>query len=704
MADNFGLKIGIEGEKEFKKALSEINQSFKVLGSEMKLVSSQFEANDKSIQALSARNTVLNKEIDAQRQKVETLRAALQNASESFGENDRRTQNWQIQLNNAEAALNGMERELSANERAIESLSQQETEAADATERLSQEISRQEEELAGMKRAYSNAVLEYGKGSSEAKELEGRISQLSGELRENRERMKDAGDVAEDFGDSLEDASSGADKLGSGLSVATVAMGNLISSGIQAALSGIQELGSAIWNLDEATEEYRVAQGKLTTAFEAAGYSGDAAQKSYTEFYKILGDTDTATEASQLLAQLAQNEQDITKWTNIAAGVYGTFGDALPIEGMIESANETAKVGEVTGSLADALNWVGISEDAFNEKLAACSSESERNRLIMETLSGAYDEASGAFYRNNEALVASREGQAQLDETLAGLGETISNVKNSLRAEFLPAISEVISAFTDMVNGVDGADEAFAGAITGLVNTAVSMLPQFQLVLKRRSLRKSREKCMVAFRCTALYTIPCAVLFLTTAQPMLHMLFSKGELNGLDSILKVLAITVIFYGLAFMLGSVLFAAELYYSIWIAVLVSVVVRLVSFSVMSSALKLDLYAGAYSDALSAFVLCLILLGMVRQQLKIAVSWLRVFLAPLLAGILMALVCLLCSQVILKNAASPVRMLVSAVVGLLVYFVSTVVLKGATRRELRCFAVGDVLIELASTMRLL
>ena len=166
MADNFGLKIGIEGEKEFKKALSEINQSFKVLGSEMKLVSSQFDKNDKSVQALSARNTVLNKEIDAQRQKIETLRAALQNASESFGENDRRTQNWQIQLNNAEAALNGMERELSANERAIESLSRQETEAADATERLSQEISRQEEELAGMKRAYSNAVLEYGKGSS----------------------------------------------------------------------------------------------------------------------------------------------------------------------------------------------------------------------------------------------------------------------------------------------------------------------------------------------------------------------------------------------------------------------------------------------------------------------------------------------------------------------------------------------------------
>lgn len=479
MADDFGLRIGVEGEKEFKKALAEINQSFKVLGSEMKLVSSQFDKNDNSVQALSARNTVLNKEIDAQRQKVETLRSALQNAAESFGENDRRTQNWQIQLNNAEAALNGMERELSQNEQAIEALNNQEEQTVDATERLTQEISRQEEKLAGLKRAYSNAVLEYGKGSSEARELEGRIADLSGELEENRDTLREASDSTEDFGDAMEDASDGAGKLGSGLSAATVAMGNLISSGIQAALNGIKELGSAIWNLDEATEEYRAAQGKLTTAFEAAGYSGEAAQKSYTEFYKILGDTDTATEASQLLAQLAENEQDITKWTNIAAGVCGTFGDALPVEGLIESANETAKVGQVTGSLADALNWVGISEDEFNEKLAACSGESERNRLIMETLSGTYDEASQAFYRNNEALVASREGQARMDGTLAGLGETVSNVKNSLRAEFLPAVADVVSAFTDMVNGVEGADTAFAEAITGLVDTAVAMLPQF---------------------------------------------------------------------------------------------------------------------------------------------------------------------------------------------------------------------------------
>lgn len=115
MADSFGLKLGIEGEKEFKQALTDINKNFKVLGSEMKLVASQFDKNDNSVEALTARNEVLNKQIDAQKSKIESLRSALKNASESFGENDRRTKEWQIKLNNAEAALNNMERELKDN-------------------------------------------------------------------------------------------------------------------------------------------------------------------------------------------------------------------------------------------------------------------------------------------------------------------------------------------------------------------------------------------------------------------------------------------------------------------------------------------------------------------------------------------------------------------------------------------------------------
>lgn len=231
--------------------------------------------------------------------------------------------------------------------------------------------------------------------------------------------------------------------------------------------------------LESSTEEYRVAMGKLNTAFEAAGYGAETAQQAYNAFYGILGDTDTATEASQLLAKLADSAEDVSKWTDIAAGVAGTFGDALPIEGLIESANETARVGQVTGSLADALNWASISEDDFNAKLEACSSESERNQLIMDTLAGTYDEATEAFYRNNEALVEARNNQAQLDATLATLGQTVSDVKNRLMSEFLPAISNVATAFSGMLTGTEGADAAFATAVQGLVQKVVEQLPAF---------------------------------------------------------------------------------------------------------------------------------------------------------------------------------------------------------------------------------
>ncbi len=232
-------------------------------------------------------------------------------------------------------------------------------------------------------------------------------------------------------------------------------------------VAGATALTTAFIALDGATEEYRIAQGKLNTAYEAAGYSAQTATQAYRDFYGILGDTDTATEASQLLAKLAQNEQDVSTWTRIAAGVSGTFGDSLPIEGLIEAANETAKVGTVTGTLADALNWAGIMEDDFNTKLAACGSESERNKLIMDTLSGAYEDAATAFYKNNSELVASRNQQSALQEITAGLGETSSNVKGKV-LELFGAMSDGTVRPGSALDWLSGKAEQFSAWVDGL--------------------------------------------------------------------------------------------------------------------------------------------------------------------------------------------------------------------------------------------
>ena len=275
-------------------------------------------------------------------------------------------------------------------------------------------------------------------------------------------------------------------KISSGLSGIGSVAGAGVSAGISGIATGIKAVVGAsaaavggLAALGAATAEYRDEQAKLNSAFQEAGYSTEVAQEAYQQFYSILGEEDTAVEASQLLAKLSLNQQDMSKWTEIATGVWATFGDALPVEGLIESANETAKVGKVTGNLADALNWAGISEDEFNKKLESLGSEAERNQLIMQTLSGEYQNAANIFKQNNATIMEARKAQSQLMESLGGLGEAVNNISNKMLVGFGPAITSIIDAFTNLINGVEGADEQLATAISNLINKGIEQLPQF---------------------------------------------------------------------------------------------------------------------------------------------------------------------------------------------------------------------------------
>lgn len=242
---------------------------------------------------------------------------------------------------------------------------------------------------------------------------------------------------------------------------------------VVAAGAAVSGLAAAFVALDGATEEYRIAQGKLNAGFQAAGFEAETARKSYRNFYAILGDTDTATEASQLLANMAKDEEEVTKWARIAAGVHGTFGDSLPIEGLVESANETARTGKVTGVFADALNWVGIMEDDFNAKLEQTTDVSKRNRLIMDTLSASYDTAATSFYKNNQQVIDARRNQATLDETLAKVGDTSANVKNRLW-ELAGAADDGSVRAGSALDWVQTKADAFGAWVDGLDFSALS--------------------------------------------------------------------------------------------------------------------------------------------------------------------------------------------------------------------------------------
>ena len=245
-------------------------------------------------------------------------------------------------------------------------------------------------------------------------------------------------------------------------------------------------LGGAWLAAIEGSREYRVEMGKLDTAFVTNGHSSEAAKQTYSDLNAVLGDSGQAVEAANHLALLTDNEKDLQTWTDICTGVYATFGDSLPIEGLTEAANETAKVGQVTGPLADALNWAGISEDSFNEKLEACTNEQERQKLIMDTLNGTYSKASEQYKKTNKDVMDAQRAQEKLSDAFAEVGRigeliltAIKNKVADMALAAIPHLENFVNKVKDIATWVKNNQDVihqWAGVILGAGTTIATFL------------------------------------------------------------------------------------------------------------------------------------------------------------------------------------------------------------------------------------
>lgn len=213
-------------------------------------------------------------------------------------------------------------------------------------------------------------------------------------------------------------------------------------------------LGGAWLAAIEGTREYRTEMGKLDTAFVTNGHSSEAAKRTYSELNAVLGDSGQAVEASQHLAKLTDNEKDLQTWTDICTGVYATFGESLPIEGLTEAANETAKTGELTGGLTDALNWAGISEDEFQKKLNACTTEQQRQDLIMTTLNGTYSKASEQYKKTNKDVMDAQKAQEKLTDAFAQLGAVGEPILTAIKTKVADMVSAAVPHLENFVQKV----------------------------------------------------------------------------------------------------------------------------------------------------------------------------------------------------------------------------------------------------------
>ena len=298
------------------------------------------------------------------------------------------------------------------------------------------------------------------------REIEATAQKLSG----YENAVRETAEEVENLGEKSRAAKNASEGLGDTLD-------NIANTGL-ATLGGlVTAAAGALTAAAESTREYRTEMAKLDTAFEDNGHSAEAARGAYRELQGILGETEQAVEATNHLAKLTDNEKDLATWTgDILPGVFATFGASLPIEGLTEAANETAKVGKVTGPLADALNWAGVSEDAFNESLEKCNTEQERQALIMDTLAGLYGEASESYKETNADVIAANQANEAWTASLAEVGAAVEPVLTKVKEIGAELLSKLVPVIQTLLNNLPAVAVALGGIAAALVSYKVAAI------------------------------------------------------------------------------------------------------------------------------------------------------------------------------------------------------------------------------------
>lgn len=395
-------RLTLEGEKEYKKELGEVNQEIGLLSDKMKRADAEFRGQANSIEALTTKNDLLREAQQKQIDKIAKLRTAIEDCGEAYGENDEAVMRFKRQLEKAETDLIDLNDELSSNERYLD-------EARTSADKCAKSID------------------EYGK------------------------QVKDAAKATDDFN------GAGGGKGGIGNLIGQLgSLKKMLVGG--AVVAGLKAASDAIIGIVDETEEYRKIMGTLETSSQAAGYTAEQTAESYEYLYGVLGDTQTAATTVANLQAIGLAQGDLRGMIDSVIGAWATYGDSIPIDGLAESVNETIQAGQVTGTFADVLNWAGVSEDEFNAKLAAANGSTERAQIVLNQLANQGLPETGKAWRDaNEDVVDYNESQMKLDKAMGELGETLAPVAAGLKEVFAEGVYAAAGAVAWLIEKIQNA-------------------------------------------------------------------------------------------------------------------------------------------------------------------------------------------------------------------------------------------------------
>lgn len=374
--------LALDGENEYKKALSEAQRGLRVLGSELKLASAEFETNGDKQAFLTAKSQTLRSEIAQQEEIVKSLEGAVKDAGEKYGETAKATDDYQIKLNSAKATLEKMRREL------------------DATDREAQDLGRDSVRVG---RQLEDGI---GDGADQAKES---LESMAAQMKQSLEEIKSSSFVT---------------AAGSAWNMA------------QGVYQGLSEL-------EENSREYNRTLAIFKQNVEDDGFDYEWAKGKADEVASITGSIESALSGVRALTQTGWNSDEITEAINNIVGACLKY-DGTTFDGLAQSIQETISKGEATGQFAKVIESMGYDVNEFNEAMKNAETPTGKLQVALAYLTAnGLVETKKSFEQNNKQLIEAQSASNRLKEAWAGLGEKAGIVSTPIKNNLAAALEEV---------------------------------------------------------------------------------------------------------------------------------------------------------------------------------------------------------------------------------------------------------------------
>lgn len=374
--------LALDGENEYKKALSEAQRGLRVLGSELKLASAEFETNGDKQAFLTAKSQTLRSEIAQQEEIVKSLEGAVKDAGEKYGETAKATDDYQIKLNSAKATLEKMRREL------------------DATDREAQDLGRDSVRVG---RQLEDGI---GDGADQAKES---LESMAAQMKQSLEEIKSSSFVT---------------AAGSAWNMA------------QGVYQGLSEL-------EESSREYNRTLAIFKQNVEDDGFDYEWAKGKADEVASITGNIESALSGVRALTQTGWNSDEITEAINNIVGACLKY-DGTTFDGLAQSIQETISKGEATGQFAKVIESMGYDVNEFNEAMKNAETPTGKLQVALAYLTAnGLVETKKSFEQNNKQLIEAQSASNRLKEAWAGLGEKAGIVSTPIKNNLAAALEEV---------------------------------------------------------------------------------------------------------------------------------------------------------------------------------------------------------------------------------------------------------------------